>query len=178
MNSFTSFPSPFFSFSNGGLQLWSWVLNAMYYFLTLAACFAFCLRVYSFDINVFVDSVKEGKWENSYGCSLPEPREYCRRGIVFSCFNFETFYWVYLLIISKSFLFLFAVILSHVIWFLKLQVVIEPIHGKKVEHTGVKIELLGQIGVLHLLHVFHFRFTMWKFDESTYIAAITCLFNL
>lgn len=35
-----------------------------------------------------------------------------------------------------------------------LQVVIEPIHGKKVEHNGVKIELLGQIGVLH---VFRFR---------------------
>lgn len=29
-----------------------------------------------------------------------------------------------------------------------IQVAIEPIQGKKVEHTGVKIELLGQIGML------------------------------
>ena len=29
-----------------------------------------------------------------------------------------------------------------------VQVIIEPTQGKKVEHTGVKIELLGQIGVL------------------------------
>lgn len=29
-----------------------------------------------------------------------------------------------------------------------VQVVIEPAQGKKVEHTGVKIELLGQIGML------------------------------
>ena len=28
-----------------------------------------------------------------------------------------------------------------------IQVVIDPIQGKKVEHSGVKIELLGQIGV-------------------------------
>lgn len=27
------------------------------------------------------------------------------------------------------------------------QVSIEPVQGKKVEHTGVKIELLGQIGM-------------------------------
>ncbi|WRX31539.1 Vacuolar protein sorting protein 26 related - like 2 [Theobroma cacao] len=39
------------------------------------------------------------------------------------------------------------------------EVVIEPIQGKKVEHNGVKIELLGQIGVLHLLHVFCFSDT-------------------
>lgn len=27
-----------------------------------------------------------------------------------------------------------------------IQVSIEPIQGKKVEHNGVKVELLGQIG--------------------------------
>lgn len=31
-----------------------------------------------------------------------------------------------------------------------MQVSIEPTQGKKVEHNGVKIELLGQIGLFHL----------------------------
>lgn len=31
-----------------------------------------------------------------------------------------------------------------------MQVSIEPIQGKKIEHTGVKIELLGQIGMPRL----------------------------
>jgi hypothetical protein len=39
------------------------------------------------------------------------------------------------------------------------QVSIEPVQGKKVEHTGVKIELLGQIGTCYfcgpLLPAFH-----------------------
>ncbi|KAF8398140.1 hypothetical protein HHK36_017066 [Tetracentron sinense] len=34
------------------------------------------------------------------------------------------------------------------------EVSIEPMQGKKVEHNGVKIELLGQIGLLHFLQVF------------------------
>jgi len=39
------------------------------------------------------------------------------------------------------------------------QVVIEPSNGKKVEHNGVKIELLGQIGVFPL---FFFSFLWYK----------------
>lgn len=35
-----------------------------------------------------------------------------------------------------------------------VQVSVEPVHGKKVEHTGVKIELLGQIGVLLILTLY------------------------
>lgn len=32
-----------------------------------------------------------------------------------------------------------------------MQVSIEPIQGKRVEHNGVKVELLGQIGALYLV---------------------------
>ncbi|KAK9293150.1 hypothetical protein L1049_021136 [Liquidambar formosana] len=42
---------------------------------------------------------------------------------------------------------------------------IEPIQGKKVEHNGVKIELLGQIGAL-LLQVFNMRCTL---TEATFM---------
>ena len=36
------------------------------------------------------------------------------------------------------------------------QVIIEPSNGKKVEHNGVKIELLGQIGVFPSVVFFFF----------------------
>ena len=40
----------------------------------------------------------------------------------------------------------------------------EPTQGKKFEHNGIKIELLGQIGVLPLLQDFRFRFLIsWSF---------------
>lgn len=52
------------------------------------------------------------------------------------------------------------------------QVSIEPVQGKKVEHTGVKIELLGQIGMAfncvlivnhYCLHLFIQFYSQWRF---------------
>lgn len=33
----------------------------------------------------------------------------------------------------------------------RVQISIEPFQGKKIEHNGVKVELLGQIGLFFLL---------------------------
>ncbi|GMP99243.1 hypothetical protein CsSME_00046787 [Camellia sinensis var. sinensis] len=42
------------------------------------------------------------------------------------------------------------------------EVLIEPQQGKKVEHTGVKIELLGQIGLFNLLEdVTDYMYFVW-----------------
>lgn len=32
-----------------------------------------------------------------------------------------------------------------------VQISIEPVSGKKVEHNGIKVELLGQIGIFCLM---------------------------
>ncbi|KAH7538284.1 hypothetical protein FEM48_Zijuj03G0183200 [Ziziphus jujuba var. spinosa] len=53
--------------------------------------------------------VKEGKWSNRNGPTIPKSRKHCWQGLLLN-------------IIS-----------------------IDPIQGKKVEHNGVKVELLGQI---------------------------------
>lgn len=37
----------------------------------------------------------------------------------------------------------------------KGKVTIEPHHGKKIEHKGIKIELIGQIGNSYILHLYH-----------------------
>lgn len=36
------------------------------------------------------------------------------------------------------------------IQFYSFQISVEPVSGKKVEHNGIKVELLGQIGVFPL----------------------------
>ncbi|KAA3458949.1 vacuolar protein sorting-associated protein 26A-like [Gossypium australe] len=47
------------------------------------------------------------------------------------------------------------------------EVVIEPVHRKKVEHNGVKIELLGQIGLLYFLMSFIFISELY-FDRGNF----------
>ncbi|PPD96695.1 hypothetical protein GOBAR_DD06269 [Gossypium barbadense] len=47
------------------------------------------------------------------------------------------------------------------------EVVIEPVHRKKVEHNGVKIELLGQIGLLYFLLSFIFILELY-FDRGNF----------
>ncbi|RVW19708.1 Vacuolar protein sorting-associated protein 26B [Vitis vinifera] len=68
-------------------------------------------------------SIEEGKWSNSKGSSLPKSREYC--GQVIKNQHKGRRLNTYFLLLCTGF--------------------IEPTQGKKVEHTGVKIELLGQI---------------------------------
>ena len=58
-----------------------------------------------------------------------------------SCFKSE--YSSYIKCCSKL---LHLIIFSNLAFCDVLQVRIDPLPGKKVEHTGVKIELLGQIG--------------------------------
>ncbi len=41
-----------------------------------------------------------------------------------------------------------SIVFSNLVGCDVLQVRIDPLPGKKVEHTGVKIELLGQIGTV------------------------------
>ena len=47
-----------------------------------------------------------------------------------------------------------------------LKVSIKPYSGKKIEHMGIKIELLGQIGELNVSRVFIFHDIMGERGEK------------
>ena len=59
---------------------------------------------------------------------------------------------------------------------IQFQVVIEPVQGKKVEHNGVKIELLGQIGVLNLLPVLIFRSCILYLEDHVHVVMVILSF--
>ena len=56
-----------------------------------------------------------------------------------------------------------------------MQVSIDPIHGKKVEHTGVKIELLGQIGMVNMIKASCSSSFFWVGDLRFFLSVLALL---
>lgn len=83
--------------------------------------------------------IEEGKWTNCNGTALPKSRKYFWQGTFPLISETLKYLDIYLSLISKT-LSENCTLLFHI------QISIEPISGKKVEHNGIKVELLGQIG--------------------------------
>jgi len=115
---------------------------------------------------VSIGSIKEGKWPNGHGSSLPKSRKHCWGGN----------YWIFgFFLILTSYIIGDAVIETEIEFYfcyIHIQVVIEPVQGKKVEHNGVKIELLGQIGVLNLLPFLIFRSCILYLEDHVLIVVV------
>ena len=115
---------------------------------------------------VSIGSIKEGKWANGHGSSLPKSRKHCWGGN----------YWIFCFFLNlTSHIFGDVVIETEIEFYccyIHIQVVIEPVQGKKVEHNGVKIELLGQIGVLNLLPFLIFRSCILYLEDHVLIVII------
>jgi hypothetical protein len=115
---------------------------------------------------VSIGSIKEGKWPNGHGSSLPKSRKHCWGGN----------YWIFGFFLNlTSYIFGDVVIETEIEFYhcyIHFQVVIEPVQGKKVEHNGVKIELLGQIGVLNSLPFLIFRSCILYLGDHVHIVII------
>jgi hypothetical protein len=94
--------------------------------------FACSLRMVGFFCCQFTDFGQEGQWEDYYGSCFSEPGNNIWRGTI-SLFGCS--YLPYLASVLK-------------LSWNGGQVSIAPVPGKRIEHMGVKIELLGQIGML------------------------------
>jgi len=96
------------------------------------------------DYICYPGSIKERKWSDNTGPPLPKSRKHCWKG---------TYLTTTCKLVMMLHLHLFLQILRLVVVLVmvrSLQISLEPVQGKKVEHNGIKIELLGQIGELNM----------------------------